>query len=423
MVAARQNNNMKRKNGKPGPNNMRKNFKPGGGQLQQQQQQHNGGFKQQIRSNNGNVRGNNMNRMMNVNFNPMFTPNQMNDPGYMDFNEPSVRQFPPKNNSYQKNANNVNPMNGMNGQNGGGGGGGGGGGAPGVGNKSNNNNKNRGRMNFNKQRNNMGMMPNNGNNMGNSANGRMGNGRNFPMNGIGGTNNGPFRNGPPRIPFNDGPMGGGIGGGAGMRPNDNFGGPQFFPPQRFGPMMPPQMGMRPPIGMMAGRRRPMPPMVPAQMLPPFRGGNNGRPMRRKIGNGAPPAPNANNPRRPPNPNQKGVKNRRKNDRKGTKKMNLNVDKYPLTKPWVTDEIKAAHDKKVELSNQLKGKKDDQLFAEFKIQRDAFVKLYEAARDAYNAANKKQVIYSTHFIYFFLMTFFISMPIFYVRESRVRVELI
>lgn len=394
--------------------------------MQQQQQQHNGGFKQQIRSNNGNVRGNNMNRLMNVNFNPMFTPNQMNDPGYMDFNEPSVRQFPPKN-TYQKNANNVNPMIGMNGQNGGIGGGGGGGGAVGgVGNK-NNNNKNRGRMNFNKQRNNnIGMVPNNANNMGNNPNVRMGNGRNFPMNGMGGGNNGPFRNGPPRIPFNDAPMSGGGGGGAGMRPNDNFGGPQFFPPQRFGgPMMPPPIGMRPPIGrpMMAGRRPP--PMAPAQMLPPFRGGNAGRPMRRKIGNGAPlPVPNVNNPRRPPNPNQKGVKNRRKNDRKGTKKLNLNVDKYPLTKPWVTDEIKAAHDKKVELSNQLKGKKDDQLFAEFKIQRDAFVKLYETARDAYNAANKKQVIYSSNSIRIFLMNCLISMPsLFYVCEKQFHVKLI
>lgn len=389
MVAARQNNNLKRKNGKPGANNMRKNFKPGGGQLQQQQQQHNGGFKQQIRINNGNVRGNNMNRLMNVNFNPMFAPNQMNDPGYMDFNEPSVRQFPPKN-SYQKNANNVNPMN-MNGQNGGGGGVGGGGGGGGVGNK-NNNNKNRGRMNFNKPRNNNNInAANNGLNMGNNANVRMGNGRNFAMNGIGGGNNGPFRNGPPRIPFNDAPM---PGGGAGMRPNDNFGGPQFFPPQRFGPMMPPQIGMRPPIGRPMMARRPLPP-PPAVMIPPFRGGggNNGRPMRRKIGNGAPPVQNVNNPRRPPNNPKGGIKNRRKNDRKATKKLNFSVDKYPLTKPWVTDEIKAAHDKKVELSNQLKGKKDDQLFAEFKIQRDAFVKLYETARDEFNAANKKQVIYS------------------------------
>lgn len=395
MVAARQNNNLKRKNGKPGGNNMRKNFKPGGGQLQQ----HNGGFKQQIqRNNNGNnVRGN-MNRLGNMNFNPMFTPNQMNDPGYMDFNEPSVRQsFPPKN-SYQKNANNVNTMN-LIGQNGGGGGGG-------VGNKNNNNNKNRGRMNFIKQQRNngngmnvIGNAPNNGNN----ANSRMGSGRNFALSGIGGGNNVPFRNGPPRIPFNDAPMAGGGGGGAGMRPNDNFGGPQFFPPQRFGPMMPPQIGMmRPPIGRPMMARRPMPP-PPAQMLPPFRG-NNGRPMRRKINGNGVPTPNSNNQRRQQNNQKGGVKNRRKNDRKGTKKLNLNVDKYPLDKPWVNDEIKTAHDKKVELSNQLKGKKDDQLFAEFKQQRDAFVKLYETARDEYNASNKKQVIDSDNFISFVRIIF-------------------
>lgn len=59
------------------------------------------------------------------------------------------------------------------------------------------------------------------------------------------------------------------------------------------------------------------------------------------------------------------------------------DRYPINKPWVTDEIKAAHEKKVELANKLKGNKNDELFAEFKTKRDEFVKLYDAARQEYN----------------------------------------
>lgn len=59
------------------------------------------------------------------------------------------------------------------------------------------------------------------------------------------------------------------------------------------------------------------------------------------------------------------------------------DRYQITKPWVTDEIKAAHEKKVELANKLKGNKNDELFAEFKAKRDEFVKLYDAARQEYN----------------------------------------
>lgn len=59
------------------------------------------------------------------------------------------------------------------------------------------------------------------------------------------------------------------------------------------------------------------------------------------------------------------------------------DRYQINKPWVTDEIRAAHEKKVELANQLKGNKNDELFAEFKVKRDEFVKLYDAARQEFN----------------------------------------
>lgn len=55
------------------------------------------------------------------------------------------------------------------------------------------------------------------------------------------------------------------------------------------------------------------------------------------------------------------------------------EEYPLDKPWVTEEIKAEHDKKCELAERLKGNKDDALFAQFKEQRDKFVKMYDAAR--------------------------------------------
>lgn len=387
MVAARQGNNMKRKNmnNKGGNGNMRKNFKQG-------QQQNNGGFKQGMVRNN---RGGNMGHM---NQNAMFQQmadniNQMIDnPGYMDFNEPSGRNFMPIN----KNLPIAN--NGMNNQNGGAGGnknkqnrGGGGGGGRRMNFKQN--------TNMNNPRNNIN---NNGPRNGGMGNGNMniGNGRFNPVrnNQIGGNfgmngnmkNNGnlPFRNGMGRMnPMNN--MGNG------MRPNDfdNFGGPQFYP-QRFnpGPMMPPppQM-MRPPMGRPGPMgRRPLPPGP----MPPFRVNNNNNnnrgPIRRKVAGG--------NRRGGAGANQKGgVKNRRKIG----KKNNQNIEKYPLNKPWVTDEIKAAHDKKVELSNQLKGKKDDELFAEFKKQRDAFVSMYETAKQEFNK-QKQQVIYiDDHFIHKFI----------------------
>lgn len=111
---------------------------------------------------------------------------------------------------------------------------------------------------------------------------------------------------------------------------------------------------------------------------PFRGnGPRGLPLRRKLANGK-----ANGNAKGRNlKNQKGSKNL-----KGGRKLKngrRNQDRYQLNKPWVTDEIKAAHEKKVELANQLKGNKNDELFAEFKTKRDEFVKLYDAARTEYN----------------------------------------
>lgn len=83
-----------------------------------------------------------------------------------------------------------------------------------------------------------------------------------------------------------------------------------------------------------------------------------------------------------NSNPKGQKGVVKGGRKIKGRRNQG-DRYQINKPWVTDEIKAAHEKKVELANQLKGNKNDELFAEFKTKRDEFVKLYDAARQEYN----------------------------------------
>lgn len=72
----------------------------------------------------------------------------------------------------------------------------------------------------------------------------------------------------------------------------------------------------------------------------------------------------------PSPGKKGAKG---------KEVVRPREEYPLDQPWVTDEIKAEHDKKVQLADRLKGNKDDALFAQFKEQRDKFVKMYDAAK--------------------------------------------
>lgn len=118
------------------------------------------------------------------------------------------------------------------------------------------------------------------------------------------------------------------------------------------------------------------------MPPPMRGRPDGPPMRRNPNGKLPPGgrlgkgPKGVGPRVPP-ANGKVVKT-------VGKKIKPKVpakpkEEYPLDKPWVTEEIKAEHDKKVELAERLKGNKDDALFAQFKEQRDKFVKMYDAAR--------------------------------------------
>ncbi|XP_058822711.1 DNA-binding protein K10-like [Topomyia yanbarensis] len=198
----------------------------------------------------------------------------------------------------------------------------------------------------------------------------------YPMGG--GRRNGPFPPIPPphfRVP----PMGM-----RGMR-----GGPIMPPPPPNGrfnmhPMGPGPMAMMP---------RPMPP------IPPMRG-----PMMNPMGRGIPPAlrnrpdgpqpmrrtPNGKLPPggRPGKPGRGAIRPSTIANGKGTKPINRKPrvkgtgkprEEYPLDKPWVTQEIRDEHEKKVELAERLKGHKDDALFGQFKEQRDKFVTMYDAAR--------------------------------------------
>lgn len=187
------------------------------------------------------------------------------------------------------------------------------------------------------------------------------------------------RNGPPPPPphFRVPPMGM-----RGMR-----GGPMMPPPPpngRFGPPMGPgPMGMMPRMPPMPPMRGPMMGPMGRMMPPPMRGRPDGPPLRRNPNGKLPPGrlgkgPKGLGPRGPPPANGKVMK------AIGGKKIKPKVpvkpkEEYPLDKPWVTDEMKAEHDKKVELAERLKGNKDDALFAQFKEQRDKFVKMYDAAR--------------------------------------------
>lgn len=134
---------------------------------------------------------------------------------------------------------------------------------------------------------------------------------------------------------------------------------------------------------------------------PARGnGPRGLAMRRKVANGKVGNLKGRNTKTQ-KPDQKAGP---KNGRKGGKGRRSQGDRYQLTKPWVTDEIKSAHEKKVELANQLKGNKNDELFAEFKTKRDEFVKLYDAARIEYNK-NKVIDFRWTDFLLFSLFDWF------------------
>ncbi|XP_067637946.1 DNA-binding protein K10 [Eurosta solidaginis] len=212
-----------------------------------------------------------------------------------------------------------------------------------------------------------------GPNMGNNNrfnNGNNGGGpRNF-------NNAGLMQNGPNR--------GRGMGPRSGPGPRGNVGMPPMsphgfqspmippMPPMGRGPMPPPPMGPQPPPRFLrrSGRMGPMPPIPPQipPMIPP------------RMPRSMPPAP-FNNAGKVKKPNTKVVKKVVKG--KSTIKTLKNlVNQYPIEKPWVTAEIRAEHEKKIDIENRLKGNKNDELFAQFKLQRDKFVAMYETAREEY-----------------------------------------
>uniref|UniRef100_A0A182K883 Uncharacterized protein n=1 Tax=Anopheles christyi TaxID=43041 RepID=A0A182K883_9DIPT len=148
----------------------------------------------------------------------------------------------------------------------------------------------------------------------------------------------------------------------------------------------------PPIPPMAGRS--MPPPMGRMMPPPLRHGGLDGPMRRNMnggmharGMGGKMGPFSRNGM--PTNGGSGVG---PNGKRARTKPNQpqNREDYPLEKPWVTEEIRAEHDKKADLANRLKGHRDDALFAQFKEQRDKFVKMYEAARLEYIGKHPEQV---------------------------------
>uniref|UniRef100_A0A182QQJ9 Uncharacterized protein n=1 Tax=Anopheles farauti TaxID=69004 RepID=A0A182QQJ9_9DIPT len=263
-------------------------------------------------------------------------------------------------------------------------------------------------------------------------------------------NKAPFVNGnrrmnvPMKRPMKNGAPGGGMrhrmnGGGNGM---PNWGGP-MAPPNMFpgppapagrrGPMHPPPLpppvppahfrnGMRmrgpqngrfgagppgpmsllamnrpipPPIPPMGGRPMPPPPGMGRMMPPPMRQGPDGGPMRRNM-NGNMHARVMGGKMNPfprngmaPNGGGGGVMGPMGKRMRPRPTQQQNREEYPLDKPWVTEEIKGEHDKKTDLANRLKGHRDDALFAQFKEQRDKFVKMYEAARLEYIGKHPEQ----------------------------------
>lgn len=322
--------------------------------------------------------GNQQPRRMNMGgIGAMFNTNQIPSNGYLDFTEPTNMTTNTNANNSQKQFKNNNSNNA---------------GTNGNANSSNNGkNRNGQRRNNNGQRAQGGMNNNNMNGGGNNP--RWGNrGRSLANNN---RNNNNMNNGMRQgnmMPFN--------------------GPPRMHP---MGPMPPlPPMGMLPPLPppmtIMNGRFPPRPLMPPIPMVGPIRRPPNfrmgprigpgpfpnrgmmprnnggGGPIRRnKVAGGI---VNKNNRRNGGGSGPTNQKNRKKNQVKNGKRTNQNVNKYALDKPWVNDEIKEAHQMKTDLENQLKGKKNDEIFAKFKEQRDKFVSLYDAAKQAHLTAQKE-----------------------------------
>lgn len=67
------------------------------------------------------------------------------------------------------------------------------------------------------------------------------------------------------------------------------------------------------------------------------------------------------------------------------------DPYPMDKEWVTDAIREQLKKKEDVAERLKGNKNDELFAQFKAERDVFVKLYDEAKKEWLVKNPPKVV--------------------------------
>lgn len=190
-----------------------------------------------------------------------------------------------------------------------------------------------------------------------------------------------------------------------MHPNPNLPPPLMMPNMNFRNRNRPLPGPRGPIPLMSAPMRipPMPPIngrfpgriPPPMMMPP-------PPMPRMM-RSLPFNPKFNNNKNKPIKKnlskvdktktvagaRKNFKNNKKrnNNKNKNQKKNSTQNQYSLEKPWVTDEIKAEHEKKESLMEQLKGNKNDQLFAEFKQQRELFVLKYDEAKKTWLAQNK------------------------------------
>uniref|UniRef100_A0A182NLE6 Uncharacterized protein n=1 Tax=Anopheles dirus TaxID=7168 RepID=A0A182NLE6_9DIPT len=155
----------------------------------------------------------------------------------------------------------------------------------------------------------------------------------------------------------------------------------------------------PPIPPMGGRPMAPPPGMGRMMPPPLRQGPDGGPMRRNM-NGNMHARTMGGKMHPfprngmaPNGGGGGAMGPMGKRMRPKPMQQPNREEYPLDKAWVTEEIKGEHEKKADLANRLKGHRDDALFAQFKEQRDKFVKMYEAARLEYIGKHPEQVICS------------------------------
>lgn len=210
----------------------------------------------------------------------------------------------------------------------------------------------------------------------------------------------PLRNRPPMGPVPPMPLMGPGGRGPPMPHPMGMGpGPMGGHPMGPGPIGPGPMNGRLPF---RGRMPPIPPMMnmnPMRPMPPplrsqFRNqkfNQQNKPIKKNLTK-----IDKNNKQQGPGPKNNQMRKNNRNFKKGDNRKNKSRNQkkqqpaYPLDAPFVTVEIKAEHDKKEEILQRLKGKKDDQLFAEFKQQRDLFVKMYDEAKKVYEEANKEKV---------------------------------